>query len=612
MSSVDRIAPSANGVLRPILADLRPYDGRLEMTLHIALLCGLTAVVAMTLQMPLALLSCYLIFLMYRDNAGENILIGVGLILASTILIALSILLMMFVADEPALRLAMMGAVTFGSMWLARASKLGEPAGLIGFILVFVLSFYDYVAMPELVLRGLGWVWMVVFVPMVLLIALNALVGRSPLRLVRKRLRERLFEAARLAEGGNPDPTDRLLHEGNGPAEKHTRMALLLAQVSRKEQERLMAQLAASFSLLATAQAAASADRPEPEVAPTLRRMAESTEPCTAPGGGPIAEATRAFAAVRDSGKPAAPAPSEAGGSFLKPDAFKNPAYTRFALKVLLAVFLTYALYTSIGLFEIHTAMVTCFVVALGTSGETFHKSTLRIIGCLIGAVMGAFAVYFAMPYLWDPGHLFLLIATGSLVAGWVATGSYRVQYAGFQIALAFFICVLPGSPLDFGPNYDLSDAAYRVLGIIIGISIMGLVFSSIWPERASDTLDQETDAAIEAMVEVLRGENRLESLHRHIGAARHAEDVMRFEWPAPAADGQTETVRRLVAVEQLARLLPLFSGANAMRLAATLEATVDHVRSGPHGTSDTGEAMEDRARELVAILTGERKANEI
>ncbi|PCF96424.1 FUSC family protein [Vreelandella nigrificans] len=605
-------AVSTRGVLSLILDDLRPYAGRLEMTLHIALLCGLTAIVAMALQVPLTLLSCYLIFLMYRDNAGENIAIGVGLILAATVIIALSILLMMFVADAPALRLAMMGVVTFGCMWLARASKLGEPAGLLGFIIVFILSFYDYIAMPELVLRGLSWVWMVVFIPMVLLVVLNVFVGRSPLRLVHERLRELLHESARLSEGGDPARADRLLRDGNAEAEKHAGIARMLAQVSKEEHDRLVAELAASFGLLATAQAAIAAGHPEPELAPALRRMAEGEVPALPAGGGPVADAARALVTARNAASVTAPTKPEAGSSFLKPDAFANPVYTRFALKVLLAVFLTYALYTSIGLFEIHTAMVTCFVVALGTSGETFHKSTLRIIGCLIGAAMGGFAVIFVMPHLDDPGHLFLLIATGSLIAGWVATGSYRVQYAGFQMALAFFICVLPGSPLEFGPNYDLSDAGYRVLGILVGIGIMGLVFSLIWPESANDTRDSETDAALTVIAEVLRGEERLDDVYRHIGAARHAEEVMTFEWAVPAASRQTAGAKRLAATEQLARLLPLMSGKNAVLLANVLETSAGGKSATPYvAINATGDAIHDRARVLVGILTGEGKANE-
>ncbi len=612
MISLANPSPATSGMLRPILKDLRPFDGRLEMSLHIALLCGLTAVIAMALQMPLAMLSCYLVFLMYRDNAGDNILIGFGLIFAVTVIIGLVLVLMMLVVDAPAMRLSLMGAVTFGGMWLARASKLGEPAGLLALVIVFILSLYDYIGMPELVLRGLGWVWMVVFVPMALLAVLNVFFGRSPRRLVHDRLRERLREAARLAEGGDPGPTDRLLQEGNAKGARHAAMARLLGQVSKQEKKRLVAELEASFDLVSSVQAAAAAGRPAPEIAPALRRMAEAESPTVPVDGGPIAEAVRNFANSSEVPEYAETARAEAETSFLKPDAFDNPVYTRFALKVLLAVFVTYAFYTSMDFFAIHTAMITCFVVALGTSGETFHKSTLRIIGCLIGAAMGAFSVYFLMPHLEDAGQLFLLIAAGSLIAGWLATGSYRVQYAGFQIALAFFICVLPGSPLDFGPNYDLSDAGYRVLGILVGIGVVGLVFSWIWPERASDAREDEIDAALEAMIAVLRGEGRLEDVHNHIGAARHADEVMRFEWPAPEADAQKAGAGRLAAAEQLARLLPRMRGPDAARLAARLEATTDDKTADLDTASVSGDAIQHRARVLADILKRQGALNEI
>lgn len=600
-----RSYPLFQGWLGSLLAELKPFDGRLVMSLHIALLSGMTAVLAMALQVPLALLSCYLIFLMYRDNAGENIVIGIGLIVAATVVIALSVVLMMLVAGSPAMRLAIMGGVTFGSMWLARASRLGEPAGLLGFILVFILSAYDYIGMPELVVRALTWVWMVVFVPMVLLAALGAFAGRSPYRLVQKRLRERLEISARLLSGGDPKDAELLLREGNAAGEKHLRMARLLGQVSKEAQEQLAHQLSASFQLLATAQSAAADGQLSPTLARLVSQLAQGEVVTALPQGeDPLTKSVRAYATPRVT----APKPTQhaANVAFFHEDALSNPAYIRFALKVLLAVFLTYTLYTSIGLFEIHTAMVTCFVVALSSSGDTLQKSTLRIIGCLIGVAMGVFSVYFVVPHLSDPGHLFLLIMAGSFIAGWVATGSYRVQYAGFQMALAFFICVLPGSPLSFGPNYDLADAGYRIFGILVGIAIMGFVFSSIWPEKASDTRALEIDKALLSMAGVLKGETTLETVYSHLDAAQHANEVMKFEWPRQESAADASGAKRLAAAFQLAQLLPTVSASMVTPLVVALKAAANHQRSATMDAVGGDDAASERAFALIRRLSEE------
>jgi multidrug resistance protein MdtO len=76
---------------------------------------------------------------------------------------------------------------------------------------------------------------------------------------------------------------------------------------------------------------------------------------------------------------------------------------------------------------------------------------------------------------------LVLLIAAGSTLAGWVAAGSDRIAYAGLQIALAFFMCVLQ----SFAPDTDFTKIRDRLAGIILGIVVTTLVFRYLWPERA-------------------------------------------------------------------------------------------------------------------------------
>jgi uncharacterized membrane protein YccC len=73
-----------------------------------------------------------------------------------------------------------------------------------------------------------------------------------------------------------------------------------------------------------------------------------------------------------------------------------------------------------------------------------------------------------------------VVVAFASAIPGWVAAGSERISYAGLQIAFAFFYGVFQG----YAPDTDLDDVRNRVVGILFGLIVTGLVFKYIWPER--------------------------------------------------------------------------------------------------------------------------------
>jgi multidrug resistance protein MdtO len=100
---------------------------------------------------------------------------------------------------------------------------------------------------------------------------------------------------------------------------------------------------------------------------------------------------------------------------FVAPDALHNPAYIRFALKTTAAV-ICFLIYTAIDWQGIHTAMITCYVAALGTTGETVHKLALRITGCLIGAAIDVAAIFWVIPHIDGVGALMVRVFLGYLV----------------------------------------------------------------------------------------------------------------------------------------------------------------------------------------------------
>src|SRR5437016_4945389 len=167
------------------------------------------------------------------------------------------------------------------------------------------------------------------------------------------------------------------------------------------------------------------------------------------------------------------------------PDAFTNPAHVHFALKVTFAAMFCYVVYEGIDWSGIHTAFITCTFIALESTGATFHKGVLRIVGCLIGGALALFTIVFLMPHMDTIASLVVVVACASAIAGWVATGTELISYAGLQIAFAFFYSVFQG----YAPDTDLDNVRNRVVGILFGLVVTGFVFRYIWPERTIDRL---------------------------------------------------------------------------------------------------------------------------
>ena len=144
----------------------------------------------------------------------------------------------------------------------------------------------------------------------------------------------------------------------------------------------------------------------------------------------------------------------------------------------------------------IGTCVPTCFVVALGTVGESLHKATLRIVGALIGGGLGLGAILLLMPRMTDLGDLFLLLAPVTLLAAWIACGTERIAYAGMQIGLAFYLVVLHGT----GPTIDMDPARDRVIGVLLGNIVIFVIFTTIWPVSVASVVRANVAKALEQL----------------------------------------------------------------------------------------------------------------
>jgi multidrug resistance protein MdtO len=157
-----------------------------------------------------------------------------------------------------------------------------------------------------------------------------------------------------------------------------------------------------------------------------------------------------------------------------------------------------YILYSLLDWPGIHISLITCYIVSLGTTAETVEKLTLRILGCLVGAAFGIAAIVYLIPSITSIGALMVVVFLGALASAWIAAGSPRIAYAGFQIAFAFFLCVIQGS----GPSFDMTTARDRVIGILLGNVVVYVLFTNIWPV----SVGKRIDPAIAALLRRLNG----------------------------------------------------------------------------------------------------------
>jgi multidrug resistance protein MdtO len=176
------------------------------------------------------------------------------------------------------------------------------------------------------------------------------------------------------------------------------------------------------------------------------------------------------------------PPPDTSSPPLFVADAFVNPDHLKFALKGCLAASACYFIYNAIDWPGISTAVVTCLLTALTTIGASRQKQILRLAGVLVGGiVIGMGAQVFILPGLNSIGGFIILFALVTALAAWFATCSPRISYFGIQVALAFYLINLS----EFTIQLSLSVARDRVVGVLLGLSMMWLVFDQLWSAPA-------------------------------------------------------------------------------------------------------------------------------
>ena len=534
------MALRAESVSHPSLWRLltEPSPGRLAFAVRLALICTLVAMFAEVYKTPEIALTVYVVFFLNKPDRTSSMLLTVAIVLIITAVVGIILLIAPPLLANSGLRVLTMALISFVMMFLGSASKLKPVASILALVIAYALDILGSVPLGEAATRGVLYLWLFFAIPALVSSIVNLLIAPSPRSLVQREIAERLrTAAAALAEENRAGHNSmRPILMGDVETQKH----LKLAALEKTSSEDDIAALKGASDCVITVLSAVQLMLDEPEAMPTqnVKRIVESKlielAEIFEAGGYPVKVepvnvhedcSDLAISAVDffNSGliqfgevRATAHLTTEGKSGFFQPDAFTNPAHVQFALKITGSAMLCYLIYSVLSWPGIHTALITCFIVALSTAGESVEKLTLRIVGCLAGAGLGLLVMLRIIPRTTDIGDLAAIVFVGAFLAAWIAAGDKHISYAGFQLGFAYFLCILQGP----SPSFDMAVARDRVIGILLGNIVSYFAATQIWPVSVGPRIDSA----------LLKAKQRLESI---------------FE----AADGWSR--RRLVAETQ-------------------------------------------------------------
>ena len=197
---------------------------------------------------------------------------------------------------------------------------------------------------------------------------------------------------------------------------------------------------------------------------------------------------------------PSADDPPQSG--FFVPDALVNPEHLKVALKGCLAASLCYIIYNALDWPGISTCVTTCLVTALSTVGSSRQKQVLRLAGAVAGGIFfGMGSQVLILPNLDSIGGFAILFAFVTAVAAWFMTSGPRLSYFGVQLALAFYFINLQ----EFTVQVSLTVARDRVVGVMLGLSVMWLVFDQLWSASAGVEMKRAFIASLRLMAQLAK-----------------------------------------------------------------------------------------------------------
>jgi multidrug resistance protein MdtO len=498
--------------------ELKPFPGREHAVIRLTTSVVITVILSQVLRIPYPFISAYLVFYGANEDGVASIRLGfVSMAVTTATLVAAMGVTICFM-DAPWFRLPATFLLMGSAIWLTRALTQPILGRLMGIILALYLSIADVIYDPEILTENILWLWSVVGVSGVVAVVTSLVLEPRPDLLLRAQLESSLEAVECLLEAAGADRLDRVRRAKAARRQLYAspmRMRQLLARWQQRKWpvqpypvnwelaifivERL---LSSSAALAASSTTDESIRRTMTQLGQSVRQLKEAVHDRN-PGAIRVlripetrdltdslekAGIVEVVAALSDAWlvlEPDVESREEASANnatpakpgFFVTDALTNSDYSNFALRTVLAIAACDIFMNAVAWPGIFTSLITCVVTALATVGAQRQKFLLRITGAFGGGLMGLVAVIWLVPHLDSIVGLSLIIAVGTACSAWVSAGSVRSSYAGFQMALAFYLVLLPG----FVTSVDLTGIRDRFVGILVGITAMWICVDQFW-----------------------------------------------------------------------------------------------------------------------------------
>jgi hypothetical protein len=161
-----------------------------------------------------------------------------------------------------------------------------------------------------------------------------------------------------------------------------------------------------------------------------------------------------------------------------------DAALVRYCLKVGLCTVVGYLIGVISQRPDLFIILVTVLTTATPTYGATLQKMYLRITGAVIGGAVSLLAIIIVSPNF-DTLPAYILTAFAVFYAfAYSSLGKARMSFAGKQMGVIFSLVFI-----ELSPALNIYEPLWRIWGLLLGDFVVAVVFFTLWPEYAGNSL---------------------------------------------------------------------------------------------------------------------------